>query len=520
MNLVIGSGPAGIAAAFALLDRGQPVTLIDAGVALETHRQTALDRLRAQIPSAWDPEDLALFRENRSADTGGIPLKRAYGSDYAFRGAERYFAPGSDRFRLLMSFAKGGLSTVWGGAVLPYSQAELSDWPVSASELAPHYQKVLARIPFSARHDALERQFPLYAEPSGFLNLSRQAGAFLADLQPYAQALAQAGLIFGAARLAVGTRDGSPDCVYCGMCLYGCPYGLIYNAAQTLPQLTQDTRFSYRSGIVIDQIVETAGGVELSGHAANGTAVKLAGARVFLGGGVLSSARILLRSGLPPSATLRAQTSQHFILPLLRWRATAQVSQESLHTLAQAFLEYLDTESVQNNVHMQIYSYNDLYAQAIAGRFGRFARGLSGLLERRLLSRLLIVQGYLHSAYSPRLEIRLDADGERLRVVPRLHQESRPRVRRAALRLARQSRRLRAVPLLPMLHTSGPGEGAHLGGTFPMRRQPAALESNVLGVPTGFRRTHLIDASGFPDIPPTTITLTIMANAHRIATHA
>jgi len=31
---------------------------------------------------------------------------------------------------------------------------------------------------------------------------------------------------------------------------------------------------------------------------------------------------------------------------------------------------------------------------------------------------------------------------------------------------------------------------------------------------------HLLDASVFPSIPATTITLTVMANAHRIATQA
>jgi choline dehydrogenase-like flavoprotein len=53
-----------------------------------------------------------------------------------------------------------------------------------------------------------------------------------------------------------------------------------------------------------------------------------------------------------------------------------------------------------------------------------------------------------------------------------------------------------------------------------MRRHPGPFESDVLGVPSGFTRVHAVDASILPDIPPTTITLTIMANAHRIATRA
>ena len=40
------------------------------------------------------------------------------------------------------------------------------------------------------------------------------------------------------------------------------------------------------------------------------------------------------------------------------------------------------------------------------------------------------------------------------------------------------------------------------------------------GRPFGAERVHLVDASCFPDIPATNLTLTIMANAWRIATES
>ena len=50
-----------------------------------------------------------------------------------------------------------------------------------------------------------------------------------------------------------------------------------------------------------------------------------------------------------------------------------------------------------------------------------------------------------------------------------------------------------------------------------MRRDPDARESDLLGRPMGLARVHLVDSSVFPTIPATNITLTLMANAHRIA---
>jgi choline dehydrogenase-like flavoprotein len=47
VNVVIGSGPAGTAAATALLERGEQVTVLNAGGGLEPDRQTIADRLSA-----------------------------------------------------------------------------------------------------------------------------------------------------------------------------------------------------------------------------------------------------------------------------------------------------------------------------------------------------------------------------------------------------------------------------------------------------------------------------------------
>jgi choline dehydrogenase-like flavoprotein len=53
-----------------------------------------------------------------------------------------------------------------------------------------------------------------------------------------------------------------------------------------------------------------------------------------------------------------------------------------------------------------------------------------------------------------------------------------------------------------------------------MRAHPGPFEVDVLGRPHGFTRVHVVDASVFPSLPATTITLSVMANAHRIASAA
>ena len=84
-------------------------------------------------------------------------------------------------------------------------------------------------------------------------------------------------------------------------------------------------------------------------------------------------------------------------------------------------------------------------------------------------------------------------------------------------KLLRNRSLLRAVPLSPMLRPGDAGRGFHAGGTLPMSARPGPFQTDVWGRPHGLRRVHVVDSSVFPSINASTITLTVMANAHRIA---
>jgi choline dehydrogenase-like flavoprotein len=90
-------------------------------------------------------------------------------------------------------------------------------------------------------------------------------------------------------------------------------------------------------------------------------------------------------------------------------------------------------------------------------------------------------------------------------------------IARATRKLRHQRKATGAFPLERFLEIGAPGRGFHTGGSFPMRNNPSGFESDVLGRPCGFKRVHVVDSSVFPSIPATTITLSAMANARRIA---
>ena len=135
--------------------------------------------------------------------------------------------------------------------------------------------------------------------------------------------------------------------------------------------------------------------------------------------------------------------------------------------------------------------------------------------------------GYLPSWDSPRIRLELSPDPDGGLPSASLSVVRNPAttgaLRRVFRRLLRVGRALDLWPALPALSISGPAKSYHFGGSFPhvgRRPDPGGTQTDVLGRLAEWDRVHLVDASVFPSVPATTFTLTVMANAHRIATAA
>jgi choline dehydrogenase-like flavoprotein len=521
MIYVVGSGPAGVSCARALLGKGAKVTLLDVGLELELERSDQLVRLRSLSPEKWRSEDLAFLKEGTSAGFDGIPLKYAYGSDFPYRDAGIDWVLENDNVQTRPSFAKGGLSTVWGAAVLPYRAADIRDWPIGERELARHYRAVLEFMPLAGCRDLLEQLFPLYSECPQTLKMSRQAQDFLQDLSAAAAELKQEGIVYGASRLAVWAgSDAHAACCYCAQCMYGCPFGVIYSSSHTLDLLRGHPNFTYWKNVAVDRVEEHGERVTLLAHdVGTRDRLRFQGSRVFFACGVLATTKILLESLEAFDHTLILQDSFYFLLPLFRLRATPGVWHEELHTLAQLFLEILDPRVCKNTIHLQVYTHNELFSAALKQVLGPLFR-LLGVPVRMLQERLLLIQGYLPSSCSPaiRAVLRRDSKSGRttLRLSPVVSECTLPIVKEVFRKLKRARSLLRAIPVGPMLRPSKPGRGFHSGGSFPMHACPTPFKSDQYGRPFGFQRVHAVDATVFPSVPSTTITLSVMANAHRI----
>ena len=243
--------------------------------------------------------------------------------------------------------------------------------------------------------------------------------------------------------------------------------------------------------------------------------------RVFLAAGVIPTTGILLRSLSAQESAVFIKDSQYFLLPAMLTKRVTGVRTEPLYALSQIFIELLDAQISPRTVHLQLYTYNDLIGRAVRNIFGPLKAPLDFLARNWKAGWFCFRVSFTRT--NPIListTLRSPENGGKLELKPVINPEARKVVGRVVHKLLKNSLRVGAVPLPMLLQVAAPGRGFHAGGSFLMRVKPAGLETDTFGRPVGWRRIHAVDATVLPSIATTTLTFTVMANAHRIATAA
>jgi ferredoxin len=320
----------------------------------------------------------------------------------------------------------------------------------------------------------------------------------------------------GMARLAMD----SARCIECGLCLTGCPYGLIYAASQTIGPLVHARAVTYRDGLLVIRVGEDEQGCWIEARdLRTGTLETIRSDRVLLACGGLGTTRIVLNSARRNIVSVSLKESVQFVLPFASTKAHQDPRDYSTFTLNQfnMLVEYGRRGLDLAQIHL--YPYNPAFEDALPGPLRRTEAS-----RRAILRRVIAGLGYLPSWASPAVEVKVaKRDSEQLPAV-HLRTERNPATRgvllRAVVKMCAVAPALDLWPIVTSLRLSGPAKSYHFGGSFPHVAGPpraGELETDEMGRLAEWNRVHLIDASVFPTVAATTFTLTAMANAHRIA---
>ena len=472
---VIGSGPAGWAATTKLAELGHEISVFTGD--LSDRNQTF--------------KDINLL-PNR------LNLKLLRGSDYPYR----QFPHGPQKIQegvnLSNSYAFSGLSLVWGATMLPYSDTDLSDWPIAATELDAGYRFVLERIPVSGRSDGLRKVYPPYFNQNPLFPTSR----FLTFFESFRDGQI-ADFHIGSSRLAVQiTSDDGKGCNYCAECLNGCPINKIWRS----PEISL-ANVRYFKNLRVISISEADNQVSLNTLNLEGKSISFSGFdKVFIGAGNIETFRILSTSKLVPERVVNKDSATFFV-PLLLSRKYGK-PENAANTLSQAFVRH--ESEIYGASQIQLYDFSgDLMARARkALPYGRL---IPNWLIKIPLRRLFVGIGYVSSAHSDAIEMYLDQTKSVVLTKIRNDKSQKDAIHSIIKELSKVRKILGVRPLFPLVQHALPGEGVHSGGWLAMGES-----SDLMGRPKGCSNIHVIDSSVFPNIPAGAITFTVMANAVRI----
>jgi ferredoxin len=523
--LIIGSGAAAAGAALALSHRENlKITVVDIGLQLESDREQLIEALASSSPDEWDEQTIELISKQPVASrNSGIPEKRRFGSDYPFRNVGQLggLTTVNGATASLISSAYGGFSNVWGSQVMPFTAATFESWPVNAATMRCHYEAILHQIPFAGEEDDLAARFPLMRPPAPLPSMSPRSLKVLNSYEKHRSKLNDHGITIGKARLAFNAKR----CIRCGMCMSGCPYGLIYSAAQTFDALRRASRVLFYSGFLALKIIEEANQVAvITREIATGRMRRFEADRVYVACGAIGTTRLVANSLGLYDADLPMLESRQFVLPLLSLRAIEDPRNKRDFTLNQFNMIVAPDGGSVDISTIHFYTFNSAFINGLPSVLR--ARSVEWL-QVQLLRRLTVAFGYLPSWNSSRLRIHIGSRCNHLEF-PDFHisSEAPPAgqsqmLHAVLLRLIESARMLDLYPLVPMLRLSAAGKSYHWGGSFPHATDRSiTFSSDRLGRVGSWERIHLVDASVFPAVPAMTYGLTVMANAHRIASES
>jgi ferredoxin len=401
---------------------------------------------------------------------------------------------------LPFSFAKSGLSTVWGSTLSKFSTDFLDEiFGENAKSIQKSYDKIAKDIPISKVGTNLN--------DSGYGNqnpiiVSERIRLIINELN-----ITNKDIAVQETYLAL-LNSNVNNCVYCGNCMAYCPKDLIWKASNTFDNFSQLDNLTYLSDRRCVEINEVKGKYLIrSLNSIGAEFVHGPYSKVYLCTGPIETFRILSESKMISGKKYLRQNST-FYLPIFSRRIQHQP--DTAFGMTQ--LTVAVKKDAKRMLFLQIYEFSPNHIELLKKKYPMLKLVPSFLLKQTLKNFLLAI-GYLDSSVSPKLEMELCDSKVNLGLIEDVEvYETKKMIRNVLIENSNFFRSARLRPLNWFISLTKPGNGVHVSGSLVVGK-----DLDAKGKVLGSHGVYVCDSSSLPDLEPGPVTYTIMANAMRIA---
>jgi hypothetical protein len=459
----------------------------------------------------------------RNQTRGGAHLTPA--RQHMIRDMDRLFPLESDSFLPLQSTGLGGLGISWGANCFALEDYELARIGIPAAEIRPYYAEAAREVGISGpTNDCLSPLIanldPAVIQPP--MPLDTNAESLWRRFHARESSHVKGGFFLGQSLLAMlsqplGDRQANAEL---DMDFWADLGRSVYRPRFTMEKLRGLPNFTHLSGRLALRFREENGEVAVIGSGvASGERETFTARKLLLAAGALNSGRLALASFSDYRTRLPIVCNRNHWVAAVNLAMLGKPARDRRHSLSQLTMLMSTELSGPDYVLAQIYSYRSLLLFRLLNQIPLPPR--LGLLFLRLIATAFTCVNIHYPDYpSPDRWIKLDtgASGDVLRAECAYTADEDRWLRSNERRLLWFLARLGCVPL----GVSRPAHGAslHYVGTLPYSEGDAPFTTAPDGRLRGTSNVFVADGSSWRFLPAKGLTLTLMANARRVAARA
>ncbi len=523
--IVVGSGATGSIAAKTLLDMVAKVLLLDGGQNDDKYSGLIPDSTFSDIRKS-DPEQYRYFLgddfealcEQSSRLPHLTPPRLSILAE-----VDRFLKFRSTSFLPIESLALGGLGRGWGLGCAVFSGNELRQASLPISEMDECYQTVANWIGISgASDDATPYTIGNLKGSQPSIPCDGTAKRLLDHYKAKRTRFLSDGFRLGRPALALLTqeKDGRSPTNLRDMDFYSDSGQSAWRPQIMVENLLHNPSFAYCANTLVTRFDELDEFVEVSALDMHTLKIKSYRCkRLVLAAGVLGTARIVLRSAGDTRSQLPLLCNPYTYIPCIVPQQIGVPNEDRKTGLAQLILIHDATGDQSNIAQASIYSYRALMFFRLLNEMPLNMRDGRKILQH-LLSSFLIAGIHHPQTYTPNKYLIREYDPDsptqdRLNIVFELGINERQSLDLRERNYMKALRRLGAWPMRRVQPRFG--ASIHYAGTLPYSDSEKPFTLNASGKLARHKNVYVADGSGFTFLPAKGLTLSLMANAHRVA---